>query len=72
MTADYDRAAVLAQVAKRQADSEALVAEMGIDMSPEGLRASQSALLRERLGEQVARRAEERGQLDLGGGGGDL
>jgi hypothetical protein len=67
MTADFDRDAVLAQVAKRKAASEALVAELGIDTLPKGVRAAVSAGIREQAARRRTRRAEDAGQLDLGG-----
>ncbi len=46
-----------------QADARRALAELVPQPDP----TSQGDLLRERLGRQVARRAEERGQLDVGG-----
>ena len=58
-TWDEVQALAAAQAAERRAAAEALP-----QPDPTGV----SDLLRERLGAQVARRARDRGQLDLGGG----
>ncbi len=47
------------QADRRRAIAEQLAAEVPVE--------SVTDLLRERLGRQVARRAQERGQLDVGG-----
>lgn len=63
MSDDYDVAAVLAQVAKRKAEAEALNVERGFDGSPESGRAALQQVERQRR----ARAAARAGQLDLGG-----
>lgn len=59
MIDDYDRDAVLAQVAERRRRNDEAVADLP--------QVSATDLMRARLGEQVARRAEQRGQLDFDG-----
>lgn len=65
--ADYDEAAVLAQVVERRRLNGERIAEQGIDMTPAGIRKSGAALLRDRLNAQRTRRAEAAGRLDLDG-----
>ncbi len=54
-------------LAAAQADARRAAAEARLVEDPPPVE-SVSDLLRERLGRQVARRAQERGQLDAGGG----
>jgi hypothetical protein len=67
VSADYDVDAVLARVKRRRELNAERCAELGIDMSPEGVAASGAALLRDRIDKQRRERAEDAGQLDLGG-----
>jgi hypothetical protein len=62
VTADYDKAAVLAQVAERRRRNEERVAELGL-LEPDAIAAS----LREVEVQRRKRRAARAGQLDLGG-----
>ncbi len=59
MSDDYDRDAVIAEADARRLRAEHAAADIRpVDVSD---------LLRERLGRQVAKQAERRGQLDVGG-----
>lgn len=59
----YDQAAVIAQADARRAANDARLAELGVDGSPEGVRASLLEVERVRR----AARAERAGRLDVGG-----
>lgn len=63
MSDDYDRAAVLAKREERRRRNEERIAELGIDLTPEGIAAEGREIERER----AARRAERAGRLNLGG-----
>jgi hypothetical protein len=58
---------VLAQVAERRRHNEERIAELGIDLSREGIAAAGEELLRDRIARQRAGRAEASGQLDFDG-----
>jgi hypothetical protein len=60
---DFDVAAVLAKREERRRRNRERIAELGIDLSPEGIAAEGHQIERERR----ARRAERAGQLDFGG-----
>lgn len=64
---DFDRDAVLARAAERRRLNDERIAELGIDTSPEGVGASVSAQVRDQADRRRAQRAEQLGQLDLGG-----
>lgn len=57
MADDFDRDAVLAQVAERRRRNEERIAELGIDLTPAGIAAEGRQIERERQ----ARRAERAG-----------
>lgn len=67
MSDHYDVEAVLAKRAERVRANQERIAELGIDMTRQGIAASGAALLRDRLDAKRQRRAEDAGQFDLGG-----